>query len=353
MGEEIWKIKYGFTKYEISNFGGIRIISNKNIVKCKPNNNGYYLCYLYSDEHNYDKPIYPHLVVAELFINNPNDLPRTKHINGNKSNNRFTNLMWVRSNGENYKTKIIYTLNDIDGEIWSKIPGFPTIYEVSNFGRVRNLNYGRTNKMCLMTQRLDRYGYYKVSIKNKLKSVHQLVAMAFLNHTPDGTMNLVINHKDSDRTNNRVDNLEIVTHRQNIYHGANNRKSSSKYVGVSLCTGYKNKWICGIRFNNKTYNLGIFKSEEEAGETYEKAKYALENNRFNEFCFNYIKPGSDFSSKYKGVFFKEEMNKYVSSITRNKNTYRLDSIMNMMLTWNLKRPRKHIIMVCLKNIWKA
>ena len=102
--------------------------------------------------------------------------------------------------------------------------------------------------------------------------------MAFLGHVPDGTMNFVVNHKDSNRTNNRVENLEIVTHRYNIYHGAKKRDSSSKYVGVSLLHGYKNKWISGICINNKTYNLGVYKSEDEAGLIYEKAKYALKQH---------------------------------------------------------------------------
>ena len=156
-------------------------------------------------------------------------------------------------------------------EEWKSIKGYEN-YKISSKGRVKSF---KLNKGKLLKTGVNIHGYKKVNLckngKLKYKTVHQLVAVAFLNHTPCG-LKLVVNHIDFDKLNNNVSNLEIVTSREN-----GNRKhikSSSKYTGVSW---YKprNKWRAQIRINGKKKHLGYFKCEILASNTYQKALLAL------------------------------------------------------------------------------
>ena len=103
-------------------------------------------------------------------------------------------------------------------EIFKPIPGYPN-YEVGDQGTIVSLNYRRTGKRhVLRDRRKNRYGHRKVNLcrkgeKPKPKSVHKLVAEVFIGQCPDG---LVINHIDSDPTNNRADNLEYLTQKANV-----------------------------------------------------------------------------------------------------------------------------------------
>jgi hypothetical protein len=163
-------------------------------------------------------------------------------------------------------------------EIWKPIPNYEGLYEVSNFGRVKSLNRAmkRNNgtsyyvKETILKHGINHDGYRIVSLsvnsKSKTRAIHQLVAEAFLSHIPNG-QSLVVNHKDFNRQNNHVGNLEVTTMREN-----SNRihlPSSSKYIGV--CWYNKaNKWMARIRINGRQKYLGIFSSDAEASEAYQK-----------------------------------------------------------------------------------
>jgi hypothetical protein len=97
---------------------------------------------------------------------------------------------------------------------------FDGTYEVSNLGQVRRAAAGRrTHTGRLLKPTLLRIGYYKVSPvlngKNRQLYIHRLVAEAFLGSCPDGAE---VNHIDGDKTNNRLDNLEYVSHLGNMRH---------------------------------------------------------------------------------------------------------------------------------------
>ena len=117
-------------------------------------------------------------------------------------------------------------------------------------------------------------GYYRIKLykDNTYKNyyVHQLVAITFLNHNING-LNSIINHKDNNKLNNYVDNLEICDMRYNNIYSIDKTKTTSIYTGVCWDKKIK-KWCSQINYNNSVIYLGIFDTEKEAHETYLDAK---------------------------------------------------------------------------------
>lgn len=104
-------------------------------------------------------------------------------------------------------------------EIWKTIEGYPN-YEVSNLGNVRSLNFHKEKKIKLKTPTKNKFGYLRILLwkdgKPKLQSIHRLVAKAFIPN-PDNLPQ--VNHKDENKQNNCVDNLEWCTASYNINYG--------------------------------------------------------------------------------------------------------------------------------------
>jgi hypothetical protein len=152
---------------------------------------------------------------------------------------------------------------DLKMEVWADIPNYEG-YQVSNLGRVKSLKYGKERILKIGT---NNHGYYYVVlyIKNstKNKTVHQLVAMAFLNHTPNGHT-LVVDHINNDKTDNTLGNLQIITSRENT---SKDRKGISKHTGVNWSKERK-KWRTQIKINGKYKHLGYFNCEEDAAYAY-------------------------------------------------------------------------------------
>lgn len=106
----------------------------------------------------------------------------------------------------------------MEKEIWKDIKGYPN-YMVSSWGRVKSLNYNHTGKERILKQQLKR-GYLYVGLRKNKKfkhcGVHRLVAEAFLdnpNNLPE------VNHKDENKTNNFVSNLEFCDRKYNMNYG--------------------------------------------------------------------------------------------------------------------------------------
>lgn len=155
-------------------------------------------------------------------------------------------------------------------EVFKDIPYYEGVYQVSNLGNVISLNYRGTNKRMVrkLTKGSSGYLTVKLSINNikKTKRVHQLVAICFLNHKPRKS-NIVVDHINNDKLDNRLENLQIITYREN---SSKNKLGSSKYTGVSWYKKSK-KWVAKIHKNGKLKHLGYFNSEYDAHLTYQKA----------------------------------------------------------------------------------
>lgn len=95
-------------------------------------------------------------------------------------------------------------------EIWKDIKGYEGIYQVSNLGKVKSLLRNKLFKVSL-----NKYGYPRVSFKNKTYTVHRLVAEAFI---PNPYNKPTVNHKNKIKTDNTVENLEWMTIGENNKH---------------------------------------------------------------------------------------------------------------------------------------
>ena len=138
-------------------------------------------------------------------------------------------------------------------EIWKDIVGYEGLYKVSNLGNVMSL---RHKKPFLMKtgQHSNGYLFFRLSNHNKLiKSflVHRLVAKAFLpnpNNLPQ------VNHKDEDKTNNRVDNLEWCDAKYNLNYGTVQERKSKKLSKILKNRKYKLKPVLQYDKNGNFIN---------------------------------------------------------------------------------------------------
>ncbi len=269
---EQWKIVQEYNKYEVSNYGNSRNRYTQKISKLKPNLNGYYTKKIY-DSNNKTCMRFVHRLVAITFIPNPEKYPVVNHKDGNKLNNRIENLEWcsysyntkhaflnnlIKKNPNKHKIsqihfktnkliklwnskkdvcsnfKISYRIlnrliknstvhnNSIfqlynekiieyDNEIWKKIDNCPK-YKISNLGRIM----GKTKIL-----KLNGNSYLRITLLTTGKKyrqsylVHRLVALAFL---PNPENHPVVNHKDGNKHNNKLENLEWCTVKENLDH---------------------------------------------------------------------------------------------------------------------------------------
>lgn len=157
-------------------------------------------------------------------------------------------------------------------EIWKDIKGYEGSYQVSDLGNVRSLERtGYTGKKIngrLLKQNPNNKGYLSVNLflegKGKTRSVHQLVAESFLNHEACG-LKLVVDHIDNDKLNNQLNNLQVITNRENCSKDSTGK--TSRYVGVYFYTR-TNQYRARCLHNKKHVSLGYFNTELEASEAY-------------------------------------------------------------------------------------
>lgn len=216
------------TDYSVSEEG---IIKNMKTGRIMTINNGN--VQLYINGKHYGRSVGK--IVAEAFLEKPNEKCLVNHKDGNRMNNRVENLEWItnqqnvnniwekrRANNTTNAGKTLvkkkqeniveannYVLQNDEKQI--ELDGELIPYSISKDGKVRNL---KTNRF-LSGSILHSYRYinFRWEGKQKNKSVHQLVALAFLDNPNHYT---IVDHINGDRLDNRVENLRWVSAKENM-----------------------------------------------------------------------------------------------------------------------------------------
>lgn len=261
----------GFPNYSVTSMGDIYNIKSGYKLKGTKLRSGYYRVYLTNKDVKSEGKLI-HVLVASAFLGVKEGMT-VDHINRDRSDNRLENLRWAtRPEQNSNKTKnpthkgikidqydlngnliktwdkiidasrtlnipktglckyldtnILYhnyiwkrNNNEFEKEEWKLVPyeNIEPIY-ASNYGRIKKGN-GR------ITEGLLHNGYYVTSVYDKntkdkfLRRIHRLVASAFFGLNEG----LQVNHKDGDRSNNKIENLEFVTARENSIHAVQNK----------------------------------------------------------------------------------------------------------------------------------
>ena len=130
-------------------------------------------------------------------------------------------------------------MENFKNEIWKDIKGFEGVYQASNLGRIKSLErinvLGRRVKEKILKPLITRKGYYLIGLyKNSIQKfyyVHRLVWIAFNGQIPEG---YEINHLNEVKSNNRLENLNLVTHKENINFGTRTEKCSKSVLQFTL-----------------------------------------------------------------------------------------------------------------------
>ena len=331
---EIWKdvLYENLNHYEVSNLGNIRIKLTKKLLKQNVSSNYSKVCL---HNKNIKKCINIHRLVASIFIHNPNKLKIVNHKDGNKLNNNVNNLEWTtqsdnvkHSMGNDYvspSNKAIYRIDD-DGNKVKYISATiaaqqnnisrKMIRKCLKGGQLKSAGYKweyYENKHQHIIPNLSQmiqipsYDYYYINNKGEIYSnytkqflnitiniytivnlqknnkgfkfaVHRLVAEVFI---PNPNKLKIVNHKDGNKLNYCVDNLEWTTYSENTIHAhqtglikkftkkINRIDSDGNQVEYNSITeaatknNLKRTTLQGYIKNNKIYDGYIWKYRED------------------------------------------------------------------------------------------
>lgn len=243
----------------------------------------------------------------------------------------------------------------MDGaEIWVDIKGYEGYYQVSNFGRVRSLDriiikndngnqYNIFRRGKILHQMTASSQYKQVRLCKKLYSVHRLVAEAFLDNLDNKPQ---VNHKDGNKSNNKVDNLEWVTPRENMQHAVDNglviyEKSNQKAKAVlqfDLDGNFVKEWVSLSSVKKSGYTLSLISS-------------CVKNRKGFNTAYNYI-------WKYKDDFDNFDVKEYIYSgryITKKsaKNVIQYDICKKYLRTYKSVKEASKILNISKSSIYES
>ena len=146
-------------------------------------------------------------------------------------------------------------------EVWKDITGYEGLYQISNYGQVKSLHYHRGASEKIMALKTMR-GYKLIGLRKngvkKIFQVHRLVAKAFIANPYNLEQ---VNHKDTNKANNHVDNLEWVTARENSLHAIRHGRFKGSLENLKLANERRKMRVIAV---DKTGNEQLFESMHEA-----------------------------------------------------------------------------------------
>lgn len=149
-------------------------------------------------------------------------------------------------------------------ELWKNIKGYEGYYQISSYGRVKNI---KTNK--ILTGDINNIGYKRVILYVPIKQrffIHRLVAEHFCSGYQDG---LVVNHIDGNKQNNQATNLEWVTRSQNDLHAY--QLGLRKICGAPIQQiNKKNRKV--YMYDRQGKLIRIFTNVDEIAKQYQKSR---------------------------------------------------------------------------------
>lgn len=171
----------------------------------------------------------------------------------------------------------------MEREIWKDVEGYEGLYQVSNFGRLKRLNYKNSGKDKILKAKNHPQGYLFNPLwkngKRKNYFIHRLVAMAFLDNPNDYPE---VNHKDENQANNKVENLEWCTSSYNTKYSR--KKHPERYLTSykGKRTSHVSKYSC-YEVNQLSLDGEIIKTWNNIAEIVRETKY--NNASITRCCF--------------------------------------------------------------------
>ena len=180
-------------------------------------------------------------------------------------------------------------------EVWKPIEGTNGMYEVSNTGKIRSVNYRGTGVPKTLSSQLDHKGYCRIHVKKKefayrTFKVHREVAHAFV---PNPQKKTQVNHINGIKTDNRAENLEWVTHQENADHAMENGLWKNNLEASRLENESRKKAIIAtnIKTGQKLHFSSMSDAERTLGTKHINAVIRGERKQAHGFIFEYAKEG--------------------------------------------------------------
>lgn len=157
----------------------------------------------------------------------------------------------TRSYDQTRYCRVIYNVKDLEGELWKDVAGFEGHYQISNMGRCKSLQRligGNAHSTRLHSEKIIKprpatNGYLRFQLGGNTKfkdhSAHRLVALNFIQIDKERPF---VNHKDGDKQNNNVENLEWCTKSENMKHAYDvlnmrSKLNNPKGTDSKICKG--------------------------------------------------------------------------------------------------------------------